>query len=153
MSQKNKSVLFNTSAGTDVQYSGGEIQIVGLDPIPQARIIDFSQINYRTEVVQVVTIGATAYTPVADTTYCVEIIAGNLQALLIRYKLSTINLATLEATCRSKKIALETLLNAERYTRLPSIATFSKILPLIHQLPSNEQQAIFKSTPNTDAWR
>lgn len=73
MSQKNKSVLFNTSAGTDVQYSGGEILIAGLAPINQSRIIDFSQINYRAEVVQVVTIGATAYTPVADTTYAIEI--------------------------------------------------------------------------------
>lgn len=73
MSQKNKSVLFNTSAGTDVQYSGGEILIAGLNPINQTRIIDFSQINYRAEVQQVVTIGATAYTPVADTTYAIEI--------------------------------------------------------------------------------
>lgn len=73
MSQKNKSVLFTTSASTDVQYSGGNLTIAGLDPINQARIIDFSQINYRAEVQQVVTIGATAYTPVADTTYTVEI--------------------------------------------------------------------------------
>lgn len=73
MSQKNKSVLFNTSAGTDVRYSGGELQIAGLDPINQARIIDISQVNYRAEVQQVVTVGATAYTPTADTTYCIEI--------------------------------------------------------------------------------
>lgn len=73
MSQKNKSVLLTTSAGTDVQYSGGEILIAGLNPVKQTRIIDFSQINYRAEVQQVVTIGATAYTPAADTTYVVEI--------------------------------------------------------------------------------
>ncbi len=73
MSQKNKSVLFTTSASSDVQYSGGEVTIAGLDPINQSRIINISQINYRAEVQQVVTIGATAYTPVADTTYTVEI--------------------------------------------------------------------------------
>lgn len=73
MSQKNKSVLLTTSANTDVQYSGGEILIAGLNPVKQTRIIDFSQINYKAEVQQVVTIGATAYTPTADTTYVVEI--------------------------------------------------------------------------------
>jgi len=73
MSQKNKSVLFNTSAGSDVQYSGGEILIAGLDPIKLSRVINFSQINYRAEVAQVITIGATAYTPTASTPYTVEI--------------------------------------------------------------------------------
>lgn len=73
MSQKNKSVLFNSSTGTDVQFSGSDLLIAGLDPIHQGRIIDFSQVNYRAEVQQVVTIGATAYTPTANTTYCVEI--------------------------------------------------------------------------------
>lgn len=74
MSQKNKSVLFNTSAGTDVQYSGPELLIAGLDPMNQGRIINFSQINYRAEVSQVVTIGGvTAFTPVGNTAYVVEI--------------------------------------------------------------------------------
>ena len=73
MSQKNKSVLFNTSAGTDVQYSGQELLIAGLDLINQGRIINFSQINYRAEVAQVVTIGATAFTPVGSTPYSIEI--------------------------------------------------------------------------------
>lgn len=73
MSQKNKSVLFNTSASTDVQYSGYEMLVAGLEPINQKRILNFSQINYRAEVQQVVTIGATAYVPVGNTTYVVEI--------------------------------------------------------------------------------
>ncbi len=73
MSQKNKSVLLNTSAGSDVQYSGGEVLIAGLDPIKQNEIVNISQVNYRAEVAQVVAIGATAYVPVADTTYAVEI--------------------------------------------------------------------------------
>lgn len=68
-----KSILFNTSSGTDVQYVDGDVRIPGLDPIRQFRIVDFSQINYRAEVVQVVTIGATAYTPTGSTPYIVTI--------------------------------------------------------------------------------
>lgn len=73
MLNPNKSVLLNTSTYTDVQYVGGEILIQGLEPIKKSRVTDFSQINYRAEVVQVVTIGATAYTPVANTKYTVLI--------------------------------------------------------------------------------
>jgi hypothetical protein len=73
MSQKNKSLLSNTTAGTEVQYSGGEISIAGLDAVKLSRVINFSQINYRAEVAQVITIGATAYTPAASTPYSVEI--------------------------------------------------------------------------------
>lgn len=72
-SQKKNSVLLKTSAGSDVQYSGGKIYINGLDPIKQADIIDFSQQNYRAETVQVVTIGSTSYTPTANTVYSVSI--------------------------------------------------------------------------------
>lgn len=72
MSQQQKSVLFKTSAGTDVQYVGGEIKIPGLNPIKQSRIVDFSQLNYRAEVSQVVTIGGvSAYMPTASTRYIV----------------------------------------------------------------------------------
>jgi len=71
MSQLKKSVLFNTSAGTDVQYVGGEILIPGLNPIKQSRIVNFSQMNYRAEVSQVVTVGGTSYTPTASTRYIV----------------------------------------------------------------------------------
>lgn len=73
MAQTNKSVLLKTSSKADVQYSGGKIFITGLDPIKQSRIVDFSQINYRAEVPQVITIGATAYTPTAATKYAVKI--------------------------------------------------------------------------------
>lgn len=74
MSQNvNRSVLFNTSAATDVQYSGGNVTIAGLSPITTNRIINFSQINYRAEVVQVITVGASLYTPTASTAYSVLI--------------------------------------------------------------------------------
>lgn len=74
MSQNvNRSVLFNTSAATDVQYSGGNVLIPGLTPITTNRIINFSQINYRAEVVQVITVGGSLYTPTASTAYTVLI--------------------------------------------------------------------------------
>ena len=74
MSQNvNRSVLFNTSVSTDVQYSGGNVLIPGLTPIPTNRIINFSQINYRAEVVQVITVGGSLYTPTASTAYTVLI--------------------------------------------------------------------------------
>lgn len=72
MPQTNKSVLLATSASTDVQYSGGEILIQGLEPIRQGRVIDFSQINYRAEVDQVITVNTTA-TPIGSTKYGVLI--------------------------------------------------------------------------------
>jgi hypothetical protein len=69
-----KSVLFKASAGTDVQYVGGEIRIPGLDEaIRQSRIVNFSQANYKAEVAQVVTIGASSYAPTASTRYIVTI--------------------------------------------------------------------------------
>jgi len=73
MSQQTKSVLLKTSAGTDVQYVGGEILFPGLgvNPIKQSRIVNFSQMNYRAEVQQVVTVGSTSYTPTASTRYIV----------------------------------------------------------------------------------
>lgn len=74
MSQNvNRSVLFNTSASTDVQYSGGNATILGLSPITTNRIVNFSQINYRAEVVQVITVGGSLYTPTASTAYSVLI--------------------------------------------------------------------------------
>jgi hypothetical protein len=68
-----KSVLLKTSASSDVQYSGGEILIAGLEPIKQSRVINFSQINYKAEVRQVVTVGSVAYTPTGATRYAVSI--------------------------------------------------------------------------------
>ncbi len=74
MSQNvNKSVLLKTSSNSDVQYSGGNVTVTGLSPIPTNRITNFSQINYRAEVQQVVTVGATAYVPTASTLYTIEI--------------------------------------------------------------------------------
>jgi len=86
-------VLLNTSAGTDVQYVGGLIQIPGLDDVKQTRVVDFSQINYRAEVQQVVTV-AVPTTPTASTKYTVLIGDNNRkvngkQELLVPYSYTT----------------------------------------------------------------
>lgn len=93
MSRFNKMVLLNTSAGTDVQYVGGLIQIPGLDDVKQTRVVDFSQINYRAEVQQVVTV-AVPTTPTASTKYTVLIGDNNRKAngkqeLLVPYSYTT----------------------------------------------------------------
>lgn len=93
MSRFNKMVLLNTSAGTDVQYIGGLIQIPGLDDVKQTRVVDFSQINYRAEVQQVVTV-AVPTTPTASTKYTVLIGDNNRkvngkQELLVPYSYTT----------------------------------------------------------------
>jgi len=72
-------VLLNTSSNTDVQYSGGSILINGLDAVKQTRIVDFSQINYRAEVQQVVTV-AVPTTPTASTKYTVLVGDNNRKA-------------------------------------------------------------------------
>lgn len=93
MSRFNKMVLLNTSASSDVQCVGGLIQIPGLDAVKQTRIVDFSQINYRAEVQQVVTV-AVPTTPTASTKYTVLIGDNNRkvngkQELLVPYSYTT----------------------------------------------------------------
>jgi len=107
-------VLLNTSAGTDVQYVGGLIQIPGLDDVKQTRVVDFSQINYRAEVQQVVTV-AVPTTPTASTKYTVLVGDNNRkvngkQELLVPYSYTTsATLATEGATdaLRREYIALQ----------------------------------------------
>ena len=114
MSRFNKMVLLNTSAGTDVQYVGGLIQIPGLDDVKQTRVVDFSQINYRAEVQQVVTVTVPT-TPTASTKYTVLIGDNNRkvngkQELLVPYSYTTsATLATEGATdaLRREYIALQ----------------------------------------------
>lgn len=72
-----KSVLLKTSAATDVICSGGEITITGLKSIRKKDITSFKQILYKAEVPQVITIGASSYTPTADTIYAIEIFDPN----------------------------------------------------------------------------
>lgn len=69
----NKSVLLRTSAATDVLNSNGNLAITGLRTVPKKYITNLVQVKYRAEVAQVVTVGASAYTPTASTTYKVLI--------------------------------------------------------------------------------
>ncbi len=81
MSQNvNRAVLFNSSSATDVQTSGGYATVLGLSAIPTNRIVNISQINYRAEVSQVITVAATTYVPTASTLYTVIIGDSNRRA-------------------------------------------------------------------------
>lgn len=70
-----KSVLFKTSAATDVKRVGGTIDILGLESISEKNITKINQFKYRAEVVKVETITTTpaTYAPQASTDYIVQI--------------------------------------------------------------------------------
>jgi len=68
------SVLLATSTANDVKCSGGELTITGIGSnIRKADVTSIFQIKYKAEVAQVVTVGATSYTPANSTTYSVVI--------------------------------------------------------------------------------
>lgn len=73
MNQVQESVLFKISSGNDIQCSNGVLTVAGLSGTKKSRISAIQQLKYHAEVVQVVTIGATAYTPTGSTAYTVEI--------------------------------------------------------------------------------
>jgi hypothetical protein len=68
-----ESILFNSSAASDVQCSNGVLTIAGMSGTKKSNIISMTQVKYRAEVAQVVSVGATSYTPTADTLYTIEI--------------------------------------------------------------------------------
>lgn len=68
------SVLLPTSSASDVKCSGGLITITGIGKeIRKADITSIFQVKYKAEVPQVVTVGATTYTPAGDTVYSVVV--------------------------------------------------------------------------------
>jgi hypothetical protein len=75
MKPSEKSVLYRTSAATDVRNSGGVLSITGLNPVNKNVLKSILQVKYKAEVPQVVTIGAvdTAWTPAASTKYSIEV--------------------------------------------------------------------------------
>ena len=73
MSTVQQSVLFKTSAASDIQCSGGVLTIAGLSGTKKSRISSIVQVKSKAEVVQVKTFGATSYTPTASTPYTVLI--------------------------------------------------------------------------------
>ncbi len=68
-----ESVLFRTSLASDFQVSGGVINVTGLRPVSKKDITSLVQVKSRAEVAQVATVGATAYTPTANTPYKVAV--------------------------------------------------------------------------------
>lgn len=69
-----KSTLFRTCAASDIQCAGGQVTIPGLNgAIWKKDITSISQIFYRAEVAQVVTVGGTTYTPASSTVYSVVV--------------------------------------------------------------------------------
>jgi len=72
-----KSALLLTSSGSDVQCSGGVLSIPGLFDIDKKAIVSIKQLKYRTERVQIVTAGASSYTPTGSTLYRVRL--GDIQ--------------------------------------------------------------------------
>lgn len=68
-----ESILFKTSAASDVQCSNGILSVAGLSGTKKTRISSITQLKYHAEVVQVITVGATTYTPTGSTKYTVEI--------------------------------------------------------------------------------
>lgn len=71
-----ESVLFLTSSGSDVQCSNGRISITGLKGINKRDIISISQLKYKPQVLQVVTLGNTVYTPVSSKLYKIAVYDG-----------------------------------------------------------------------------
>lgn len=69
-----ESALLLTSAATDVKCSGGVISITGLKTTtPLSAVTSISQVKYKAEVAQVVTVAGTSYTPAGGTAYTINI--------------------------------------------------------------------------------
>jgi len=75
-----KSALLKTSSALDAKLSGGVIYITGLMPFKQSDLLGIKELKYKAETVQVITVGANSYTPVASTaaqpvTYSVKLVS------------------------------------------------------------------------------
>lgn len=68
-----ESVLFRTSAGSDVQCSGGIVKVAGLRSVSKRDITSIVQNKYKAEVKQVVGVATVSYTPTASTLYQVAV--------------------------------------------------------------------------------
>lgn len=73
MTQQLPAKLLRTSSASDVTSSNGLVTIAGYQSVLKSRISNITQITGKAEVVQVVTVGATAYTPVGGKAYTVLI--------------------------------------------------------------------------------
>ena len=73
----NKQILFRTSSATSVISQGGNIKVAGLNDVPKRNVINISQVKYRAEVAQVITVGSNSYTPVGATNYEISVFDPN----------------------------------------------------------------------------
>lgn len=118
MNQNQESVLFKTSAATDVQCSGGVLTIAGLSGTKKSRISSILQVKSKAEVVQVVTVGATSYTPTGSTKYGVligdtnRIRNGAAELLKPYYYVTPPDITTLGATAALQREAISVALVA-----------------------------------------
>lgn len=114
-----ESILFRTSAATDINCSGGVLTIAGLTGVKKKNITSIKQVKYRAETVQVVTVGATSYTPTGSTIYGVLIGDTNrqnagAQTLLKPYTYTTpASITDLGATAALQREAISVALVAK----------------------------------------
>lgn len=72
-----KQILLRTSAATSVISQGGVIKVPGLTDVNKKNLTSITQVKYRPEVAQVVTIGNNSYTPVGATPYQIAVFDPN----------------------------------------------------------------------------
>lgn len=119
MNQNQESVLLRTSLATDSQGSGGNLIITGLTPTKKTNIASIIQIKSRSEVSQVVTVGATAYAPTGSTVYGLYIgdtnrIRNGAAELLKFYSITTpADITSLGANAALQREAISLLLIAK----------------------------------------
>lgn len=130
-----EAVLFRTSSGSDVQCSGGNITIAGLRPVSKKDITGIFQVKYRPEVVQVVTVAGTSYTPTAATRYAVQVydptrvISGYTESPKIYSYTTPVDLTTIGANAAAWReaisLALVAAINADptNHTTAASLGT------------------------------
>lgn len=117
-----EAVLFRTSAGTDVQCSGGNIAIAGLKSVSKRNITGIFQTKYRAEVAQVVTVAGTSYTPTSSTRYAVEVydpcrvISGYTESPKIYFYTTPVDVTTLGNAAAQREaihVAIVAAINAD----------------------------------------
>lgn len=134
MNQNQESVLFRTSAASDVICSNGVLTVAGLSGTRKNRISSISQIKYKAEVSQVVTIGATAYTPTGGTKYGVligdtnRIRNGAAELLKPYYYVTPPDITTLGATAALQREAIHLALVAAINADTKNFVTAASLL-------------------------
>lgn len=113
-----ESVLFRTSAASDIQCSGGVLTVAGLSGVKKKNILSIKQVKYRAEVVQVATV-STTFTPVGSTPYSILIgdenrqVAGAISPLKKYTYVTPASITDLGATAALQREAINVALIAK----------------------------------------